>query len=195
MDTAILFIPQYMYRNDLVFQQLRYADIKDYYLISNYGDIYSIKTNKFLIPFIDKDGYKRIELATYGSSNKKYYVHKLVANQYVYNDNPETNIIVNHKNGIKSDCYYMNLEHCTDEYNRQHAKDNLLMACGERNPNNVFEEIFVHEICQKFQDGLSKNQVCQLYGCSSRVNKPLYDLIRFVYNRVTWKHVSCNYIF
>ena len=53
------------------------------YTIDNFGNVYSILTKKYLKPFTDKDGYKRIELSVSKKVTKKFYVHRLVAATFV----------------------------------------------------------------------------------------------------------------
>ena len=73
--------------DDEYFVELDIENIKPYYLISNYGRIYTKQRGgKLLTPFTDKDGYKRLELATYPKA-KKYYVHRLVALAFIPNLN------------------------------------------------------------------------------------------------------------
>ena len=70
--------------NDEEFVKLKYGNIKPYYYISNYGRIYSDKKDKMMKPFIDKDGYFRIELTVNDRNNgKKFYVHRLVGFMFV----------------------------------------------------------------------------------------------------------------
>jgi hypothetical protein len=70
----------------------------DYY-ISDYGDIFSIYKNKIINPYITKHGYYRIGL----KDNKKYLIHRLVAETFI--QNPENKPQVNHINGNKHHLY------------------------------------------------------------------------------------------
>jgi hypothetical protein len=102
--------------------QEEFRPIKEFegmYLISNKGKVYSNKTNKILIPHVDKDGYLKVKL-----SGKQRFIHRLVAIEFI--PNPNNLLQVNHKNGVKTDNYVDNLEWCTLQYNIDHAyKHNL----------------------------------------------------------------------
>lgn len=80
------------------------------YAISEYGEVWSYKTNRYLKPCFDKDGYKKVTLSKQGVE-KQYFVHRLVATMYVKNlDNKET---VDHIDGNKTNNYYLNLRWAT----------------------------------------------------------------------------------
>lgn len=99
-----------------------WKDIKNYegkYIISNYGDIKSLnykRTNisQLLKPQEDKNGYFTIPLCKNGKA-KRYKVHKLVAQTFIYNPHNYTQI--NHKDENKQNNKIDNLEWCTQSYN------------------------------------------------------------------------------
>lgn len=187
-------------KHDEEFKLCTYNGVKpDMYEVSNYGEIYSIPSKKTKSQAIDKDGYKRVNLCCTNRSierNRKggnFSVHKLVAHEFVINKDPDNNVIVNHMDGDKGNPYYGNLEHCTDADNRRHAVICGLMASGERNSNNIFPEQLVHDICFKFQIGLSKSEVLESHRHTRLSDRSLYDLIRHLYNRTSWDYITKLY--
>lgn len=116
-------------------------DVKGFeclYQISNYSRVRSLKTNKILKCGIDEHGYYVINL--YDKENKKRrYVslHRLLAENFI--PNLENKSQVNHKDGVKANCYLYNLEWNTPSENTQHAYDNGLtrLKKGDESPNAI----------------------------------------------------------
>jgi hypothetical protein len=103
------------------------VDNKDY-LISNDGDIYSLKSNKYIKSQIGNHGYKTIKL--YSNNNpKRFLVHRLVALTYLPNTCNKKE--VNHINGNKQDNRIENLEWVNPVENTRHAIENNLMGRGK----------------------------------------------------------------
>jgi len=91
------------------------------YSISNYGRIYSHKSNMFLSLSPKQTGY--IEVGLFVNGKMKYErVHRLVALYFC--EKPEGYNIVNHKDFDKSNNYYENLEWTTVAGNTKHWYDN-----------------------------------------------------------------------
>ena len=96
------------------------TDYSDQYLISNYGDVYSLKTKKILKKWINKNGYYQMCVST-GHKNDKMVIkpHMAVAQNFV--DGYSEGLVVNHKDCNKLRNYYMNLEWVTNRENTLHA--------------------------------------------------------------------------
>lgn len=106
------------------------------YLISNFGNIKSFRKGKK-----GTGNYKRKEYAKKQRTNNKGYkmvdlykdnkrkqllVHRLVAEAFVFNDNPNDYKCVNHKDENKANNRADNLEWCSQKYNMNYG------ICPER---------------------------------------------------------------
>lgn len=115
-----------------------WVDISGYenhYQASNFGNIRSVDREvetvtgkrKYkgtqLTPELLYTGYYRVEL--YGSRQKRhrYKVHRLVIETFV----GKSDLVVNHKNGVKTDNRLENLEYCTRSENCIHSVKNGML--------------------------------------------------------------------
>lgn len=92
------------------------------YKVSTRGRVQNTKTGKILAPFTTKNGYQVVSPCRGGKSHN-LYVHRLVADAFMPTEN--TDLQVNHKNGIKSDNRLENLEWCTASENHLHRSRTL----------------------------------------------------------------------
>ena len=109
----------------LIIKKAMKRTVKDFseYIVYSNGDVYSTKRKRLLIQQTDKDGYKYVRLHKDGKQYRKC-VHRLVAECFITTDTILKE--VNHKNGLKSDNDYKNLEWCTRLENIKHSWDNGL---------------------------------------------------------------------
>lgn len=98
----------------------------EHYLVSDEGEIYSLRSNKILKPDIDKDGYEIYRISDEEHKRKAFKGHRLVGLTFI--ENPDNLPIVNHIDGNKRNNHVSNLEWCTDEQNIQHAVKTGLMT-------------------------------------------------------------------
>ena len=90
---------------------------KTTYKINENGEIYNIKTKKYLQGTV-RNGYRAVKL-TIDGIKKDYLVHRLVAQTFL--DNPNNFLVVNHKDGNKLNNNVNNLEWVTQSDNIIHA--------------------------------------------------------------------------
>ena len=90
---------------------------ENYYITEN-GEVFSNKSNKWLSPIYDTDGYRQLSLCKNGKVYTKR-MHRMVCETFI--PNIENKKCINHINGIKTDNMVENLEWCTHSENNKHA--------------------------------------------------------------------------
>jgi hypothetical protein len=88
------------------------------YLFSECGNIYSIRSKRFLKPLMVSNGYTHVCLVEKGIKYRKT-VHRLIAE--AFHGMPRIGEVVNHKNGVKHDNRAENMEWVSQSYNVKHA--------------------------------------------------------------------------
>lgn len=150
-----------------------FEDLKGYedsYQISDSGRVFTkrrldgnrIIYGRELSPVLTSDGYLKVTL-TKNSESKKFYIHRLVALQFI--ENKENLPQVNHKDGNKLNNNVSNLEWCTKGENRNHAVLNNLMQHGQDRPSAKLTEFQVIEI-YKLKGIMRAQDIADRYGVS-----------------------------
>lgn len=116
------------------------------YEVSSNGEVRSLITNKILRPAIDGWGYKRVAMMKDGKLVTQK-VHRLVAQMFI--PNPENKPQVNHKNGVKTDNWWMNLEWATQSENIRHAHANKLIIMPRGGDVYNAKEIIQYSECME----------------------------------------------
>lgn len=110
----------------------------DYYLVSNYGRVYSYKKNRF-IGKVDDHNYPIVTL--YGNKfsgvKKDVRIHRLVCEAFVPNPNGYKE--VNHKDENTMNNRADNLEWCTSDYNLHYGTRIERCAIGHRKKVEVYQ--------------------------------------------------------
>lgn len=68
---------------------------------------------------VSNNGYYQVYLHKTATKGRSYFVHRLIAEMFIPKTNE--NLVVNHKNGIKTDNRVENLEWCTQSENVKHS--------------------------------------------------------------------------
>ena len=85
------------------------------YIVNRDGTVYS-KISKRNVGYTAENGYRFLTF----NKNDKIQIHRLV--YAVYGEQPlNDTLVINHKNGIKTDNRIENLEQVTEQYNLQHT--------------------------------------------------------------------------
>lgn len=152
------------------------------YLIDSQGNVWSVKTGKFMKPQKTKD-YLRIRLVGDDGSRKCYSVHLLVME--AFNPKPKEGLEVNHKDGNKENNSIDNLEWVTHSGNMKHAYVSGLQipVNGESHGKSKLTEALVISIRTEYQTGsYTQKDLAQRFG----VNKS--TISRVISNKI-WTHV------
>lgn len=144
---------------------------EEYYLISDIGQVWSIRRKKVLKPKIDRYGYEVVVLSVNGKSYHRT-VHRLVARAFV--PNPECLPTVNHINEIKTDNRAVNLEWMSIVDNDNYGSRNEKMA--DTKCKLPVEQVFSDGTVQKYKgvkDASRKTGVnrCGIALCCKNIRK------------------------
>lgn len=99
------------------------------YTISNNGEVFSIRRNKYLKLFKNRKGYLLVSI-TNNKKCKHISVHRLVASHFIKNEFNKPQ--VNHIDGNKCNNNYLNLEWATGSENCKHAHQSGLVKKTEK---------------------------------------------------------------
>lgn len=162
-------------------------EFENYYVTEN-GEVYSykgVKPRKMKLK-TRADGYIEVTLR----KNKKpvsIMVHRLVAMTYL--DNVENKPCVNHKDGVKSNNHFSNLEWCTYKENTEHAfETGLITRIGEGSDFCTTTENQVRLCCELLQNtSLYVTEIAERVGVGK-------DVVSKIKRKESWTHVSKDYI-
>lgn len=173
-----------------------WVKIKDYedYLISNLGNVKSIKNNseRLLKQGLGSSGYYNVALCKDGKP-KTFRIHQLVASHFIEEAN---NKIVNHIDGNKLNNCVTNLEYVSYSENIQHAYNTNLRKTGENVYCAKLTDKEVLDIRKLLGYNYTRKQLSDMYKVSEttifRIDTNVdyrnpYNLFVFSKNHKTWK--------
>lgn len=146
--------------------QSKVHNIEKYYMVSNYGRIYNIYTDKFLVPQIGTDGYYAIALAVVNepTRHRMFRINRLVMMGFYPIPNADQ-MVVNHIDCNPLNNHISNLEWTTRGGNAIHAYDNGLMKCGEDGPTAKITEAQAIQIGTLLRDtNLTYKEIADIVG-------------------------------
>lgn len=113
-------------------------------------------------------------------------VHVIVAECWLFNDDPKIKVDINHINGNKKDPRLENLEWVTKSQNQRHALEAGLKQKGDELYNSQLSNDEVHLICQKLQGGARAKDLAEEFDVSA-------DIIRKIKDGSTYFHIRQMY--
>lgn len=143
------------------------------YLVSESGNVFTMKRRKMLCAHRDAAGYLRVRL----SMNKivrSFSVARLVGDAFVAGRSDE-NCTINHIDGDKLNNHRDNLEWCSQSYNNLHAilTGARICARGEDHPRSRWSEDDIRKMRAMYDSGgYTQNDIAVAFGCrQSQVSK------------------------
>lgn len=134
---------------------------EDLYTISDNGQIWSIRSNKYLNPRLSLDGYNRVCLCR-DNVRREYRVARLVAEAFI--SNPDNKPQVNHKDYNTQNDWATNLEWCTNYENAHYSCDaNRFMK-----PKNYKVYTFTNVYNSRAFSIIGINNVAKQFHCTSK---------------------------
>lgn len=144
---------------------------EDNYIINRDGTVYS-KLLKRNVGYSDHRGYRILTF----NKNSKIQIHRLI--WAVYGDSPlDETLVINHKNGIKSDNRIENLEQVTEQYNLQH-KYRVLHHPAVKGNSKITQEV-ANKIRDLHIKGISYSKLCKMFNVSK-------STVSYIVNNKTW---------
>jgi hypothetical protein len=148
----------------------------EHYFVSSLGRVMRAYIFK---PNTTNNGYSSLNTSKNGKQ-RKIGLHRAVWESFNGMIPPE--LMVNHKNGIKTDNRLENLELVTNRENIEHYKKNLLTYKGELVNTAKLTPDLVREIRERSESGISTAILMRDYGVvKSTINR--------IITRKNWSHI------
>lgn len=175
-----------------------YPNIRNDYMISNYGRIYSNRSKKILRNSLKANGYYQVSLmVNYGedsiiSLSKLFSIHRLLMAVFNPIDIEDMKKMeVNHKDCNKLNNKLDNLEWATPKENTIHAFQNGLVNVrfGESHPDATLTDEEVRKICELWISGDYDHEDIADIICTKK------STVAAIVSGASWKHITKDYDF
>lgn len=164
------------------------------YYISSLGRLYSKRRDIMIKPALSKFGYLRYSLRRPGGKHVMFMAHRLVALAFI--PNPHKKETVNHKDGIKTNNRFDNLEWMSSAENTHHAiNTGLRKTYGSNVLNSLFNDEIVKQICELISKGYTNKQIKELINLptNGKTKTVLDTQISNIRHKRSWNHISKDY--
>jgi hypothetical protein len=174
--------------NGIVFKKI--PNFLDGYFISNNGIVYSMYRNKLRKREVDEDGYHRISFPYNNMTHMA--IHRLVYITWV--GKIPDGYVIDHKDNVKWNNLYTNLQAITAEENsRKAAQDGLYAKTFFWNDNNV------RQVCDMMIDNISVKDIAANFGIFPSDKKAYKNFRSQLYNfrshTRSWVDITSQYDF
>lgn len=152
------------------------------YLISRWGQVFNLISNKILKSVMSTSGYLYVVLYKDGKPYNKY-IHSLVMEAFI-GSRPES-MQVHHKDGDKTNNYLNNLGYTTRSKNIQYSYDNgrvPINHVGENNNQTHFRDKDIPVIRERRSNGETYQSIANDYGVHE-------GTIRKIVTGKNWGHI------
>lgn len=164
--------------------------LKNRIMISNYGRIYSLLTNKILVQGISKTGYYVLNTRVGGRAGTAYCikVHRLVGWAFCKGYYKKYRSVINHIDGNKLNNHYTNLEWVSYKNNSVHAYNTGLLSSQIGSDNGCsklqnYQVRFIKKNKSTIIDLYTRRFMASIFGIS---HKTLHS----IFNEETWEHIK-----
>ena len=170
------------------FYLIDFLDVKkDHYVISSFGRVFSLITNKELTPFKhqSKNNYSSVFLMCEDGKSRKFAIHRLVARAFIpktASDKKMNRIYVHHKNWDNEYNYYWNLE--------WRSPVEITMITKSQKNKDIEEEDIVKIVCRLLEYNETIVDIFEMMD--GKISK---DKISKIKNKIIYKEISANYNF
>lgn len=154
------------------------------YLISNFGNVFSLVSNKNLKPDINHLGYKRVVIRN-DKNDYRVSIHRLVAHYFLPQSKDITKLIVNHLDNNPGNNYYLNLEWTDYSGNAIHARDTgrLNPPIGKMNGMSKINDRIAIKVIELWNSGLTQSSIC------NKLNLGM-GTVQKITQGTRWKHLQ-----
>lgn len=177
---------------------ITYPTVKENkYAISNYGNIFNLKTHKIMKSYLDKDFHERITLVSVTGKSKHYFIHRLMLWEFIGPAPDNLHNICNHKDGIPYNNMIHNLEWCSVLENTNHAKSiGLMNNVGLNSTSSKYDEKLIRKICKLFESGYNNIDIYEIITGNKNYKENgtgLYQLINKLGKRIVYPDIVRDY--
>ena len=172
---------------------------KDMYYVSNYGNVKDMNNNQIKI-YYPKDERPIVNLMRIDGMILPIRIYRLVAHEFVYNDDPINKTTVNHKDLNKRNSFYQNLEWATYKENNDHAMLNGVgkqFQKGSNHPNSIYTDDMIKFICEQIEKGRSSRDtylnMIELFDQFNVSYTNFSKQFHKIKHGQRWTHISQNY--